>query len=84
MRRAPCHLFPSSMVLSHKVMFDPMRTMCLLVRGLGISQVPSSHVGTTASIVIWLNTIYYSTTDQCFTWRNGKPLVRFLLLLFFA
>ena len=45
-----------------------------VVRGLGISQVPSSHVGTTPSIVIWLNTIYY-TTDQPFTWRSGKSLV---------
>ena len=45
-----------------------------VVRGLDISQVSSSHVGTTPSIVIWLNTIYY-TTDQPFTWRNGKPLV---------
>ena len=44
------------------------------MRGLGISQVPSSHVGTTPSIVIWLNTIYY-TTDQPFTWRRGKSLV---------
>ena len=44
------------------------------MRGLGISQVPSSHVGTTPSIVIWLNTIYY-TTDQPFTWRSGKSLV---------
>ena len=42
------------------------------MRGLGISQVPSSHVG--PSIVIWLNTIYY-TTDQPFTWRSGKSLV---------
>ena len=44
------------------------------MRGLDISQVSSSHVGTTPSIVIWLNIIYY-TTDQPFTWRNDKSLV---------